>query len=165
MTCAALIAAAFAISAYARGRAVAMSAVLGVLGWVVATTLETNFGFGTAVSATLAAGVVGFLARAGSRRLGASALAVTTSAIVPLLPGRAVYQGISEMIGAGTEGPLLGLTTLAGAGITGLGLAAGVSLGTYAAGVVSAWRHGRGLLAATAAVAPSPATGDGKTKD
>ena len=27
------------------GRAVAMSAVLGVLGWVVATTLETNFGF------------------------------------------------------------------------------------------------------------------------
>ena len=142
-----------------------MSAVLGVLGWVVATTLETNFGFGTAVSATLAAGVVGFLARAGSRRLGASALAVTTSAIVPLLPGRAVYQGISEMIGAGTEGPLLGLTTLAGAGITGLGLAAGVSLGTYAAGVVSAWRHGRGLLAATAAVAASSATGDGTTKD
>lgn len=165
VTCAALIAAAFAISAYARGRAVAMSAVLGVLGWVVATTLETNFGFGTAVSATLAAGVVGFLARAGSRRLGASALAVTTSAIVPLLPGRAVYQGISEMIGAGTEGPLLGLTTLAGAGITGLGLAAGVSLGTYAAGVVSAWRHGRGLLAATAAVAASSATGDGTTKD
>ena len=65
---------------------------------------------------------------------------------VPLLPGRAVYQGISEMIGAGSEGPLLGLTTLAGAGIVGLGLAAGVSLGTYAAAIVSALRHRRPLF-------------------
>lgn len=149
VTCAALIAAAFAVSAYARGRAVVLSAVLGVVGWLVATGLETSGGFGTAASATLAAGVIGFLARAVSRRLRAGALAVTTSAIVPLLPGRAVYQGISEVIGAGGEGPLLGLTTLAGAGIIGLGLAAGVSLGTYAAGVVSAWRHRRRLLPAT----------------
>ncbi|MCA0336865.1 MAG: threonine/serine exporter family protein [Actinobacteria bacterium] len=146
VTCAVLIAAAFAVSAHARGRVVVLSGVLGAVGWVVATALGDSLGFGAAVSATLAAGVIGFLARAGARRLRAGALAVTTSAIVPLLPGRAVYQGISEMIGAGSEGPLLGLTTLAGAGIVGLGLAAGVSLGTYAAAIVSALRHRRPLF-------------------
>ena len=146
LSAAVLIAAAFAVSAHARGRVVVLSGVLGAVGWVVATALGDSLGFGAAVSATLAAGVIGFLARAGGRRLRAGALAVTTSAIVPLLPGRAVYQGISEMIGAGSEGPLLGLTTLAGAGIVGLGLAAGVSLGTYAAAIVSALRHRRPLF-------------------
>jgi uncharacterized membrane protein YjjP (DUF1212 family) len=160
LACAATIAGAFAVSSYSRGRAVALSAALGMLGWATYTALGDAWGLGVAVSSALAAGVVGFLARAVARPLRAGALAVTTSAIVPLLPGRAVYQGISEIIGADTESLTLGLSTLAGAGFTGLGLAAGVALGTYAAGVVSAWRHGRTIRPATAAKAPLPSAGE-----
>lgn len=142
LSCAAVIAGAFAVSAYARGRAVALSAFLGMVGWATYTVLGDNWGLGVAVSSALAAAVIGFVARAASRSLKAGSLAVTTSAIVPLLPGRAVYQGISEIIAADTQSLTVGLSTLAGAGFTGLGLAAGVALGTYAAGGLGAWRRG-----------------------
>lgn len=144
--CAAAIAAAFALSAYARGRAILVSGLLGMVGWGIYVVFQDGLALGVASSSTSAAAVIGFLARAGARRLRAGALAVTTSAIIPLLPGRAVYQGIQEIIGSGSEGILLGLSTLAGAAITGLGLAAGVALGTYAAAVLGAWRHQRRLL-------------------
>ena len=63
-----------------------------------------------------------------------SALAVTTAAIVPLLPGRAVYRGLFEIVnGENGSGLYQGLGTLLGAVGVGMGLAAGVSLGTYAA--------------------------------
>lgn len=143
LACAAVIAGAFAVSSYSRGRAVALSAALGMVGWATYTALGDAWGLGVAVSSALAAAVVGFAARAVARPLKAGSLAVTTSAIVPLLPGRAVYQGISEVIGSDTDSLTLGLSTLAGAGFTGLGLAAGVALGTYAASEVSTWSRGR----------------------
>jgi hypothetical protein len=68
---------------------------------------------------------------------------VTTAAIVPLLPGRMAYEGISLIVTQpeGT-GFAAGLPVLAEAFGLGLGLAAGVSLGTYFAGLLVARRHG-----------------------
>ena len=68
---------------------------------------------------------------------------MTTAAIVPLLPGRKAYEGISLIVtqpdGLGFSA---GLPTLAEAFGLGLGLAAGVSLGTYLAALLLARRHG-----------------------
>lgn len=141
LSCAAVIAGAFAISSYAMGRAVVMSAILGAFGWWVSTTL-INADIGTASSGAMAAALIGVIARAWSRQLKMSALAVTTAGIVPLLPGRAVYQGISEIISEPGAGMSTGMATLAGAAGVGLGLAAGVSIGNYAAGILGAWRLG-----------------------
>lgn len=139
LSCALVIAAAFAVSSYAVGRAVVMSALLGALGWWV--NIMVGDSGGAATAAAVAAAVIGLLARVASGRLRMSALAVSTAAIVPLLPGRAVYQGISQIV-AESEGFDAGLATLLGAAGIGLGLAAGVSLGSYAGGVIGAWRFG-----------------------
>lgn len=148
--CAAVIAATFAVSAYAGGNSVLLSALLGAGGWWVATTLQGH-ALGVASSSAMAAAVIGFVARVSSRIVRLSALAVTTAAIVPLLPGRAVYQGISQIIAPTSSGLTTGLTTLAGAAGVGLGLAAGVSIGNYLAGLTLAWRWG-GLMPRVAGV-------------
>jgi uncharacterized membrane protein YjjB (DUF3815 family) len=61
------------------------------------------------------------------------------------LPGRAVYRGLFEIVsGANDSGLYQGLGTLLGAIGVGMGLAAGVSLGTYAARVaVQLFQHVR----------------------
>jgi uncharacterized membrane protein YjjB (DUF3815 family) len=154
--CAAFISAAFAVMAYAPPRALLMSAVLGLAAWWIASTLEGSVELGEGTSAAVAAIAVGFVARALSRRLDVPSLGVTTAAIVPLLPGRKVYQGVSEVISLGSTGLQTGLATLLGAAGIGIALAAGVSLGTYFAGLLSAWRGRRRLLPAPGATGPLP---------
>ena len=69
----------------------------------------------------------------------------------PLLPGRMAYEGISQIVtNPDGNGLALGLPTLLQAFGIGLGLAAGVSLGTYFAGLLGARRQG---------VRPRPAAG------
>ena len=73
-----------------------------------------------------AALVIGFAARLVARRLTISALAVTTAAIVPLLPGRMAYEGISQIVtNPDGNGFAVGVPTLLQAFGLGLGLAAG----------------------------------------
>ena len=87
----------FAVMSYAerprgrRGRGVA-----GGLGWVVLALAERPLQLGAVTASATAALVIGFAARLVARRLTISALAVTTAAIVPLLPGRMAYEGISR---------------------------------------------------------------------
>ncbi|HVX46259.1 MAG TPA: threonine/serine exporter family protein, partial [Mycobacteriales bacterium] len=78
----------------------------------------------------LAALVIGVLADVAGERLGAPALAVATSAIVPLLPGLAIYRALYSMV---NDDAVTGLTQLLGAVGIGLGLASGVALGSYVA--------------------------------
>lgn len=139
---AAVICAAFAVASYATGRVVAIAAVAGVLGWGILAVVE-RAGAGPTTASATAALVIGFTAKLVARRLQVSALAVTTAAIVPLLPGRMAYEGIAQIVSqpAGL-GMSSGLPTLAGAFGLGLGLAAGVSLGTYFAGIILARRGG-----------------------
>ena len=88
----------------------------------------------TPTSASWLNAVETFFSKLTRQRFRFSALAVTTAAIVPLLPGRAVYRGLFEIVnGENGSGLYQGLGTLLGAVGVGMGLAAGVSLGTYAA--------------------------------
>lgn len=154
MVCAALIAAAFAVSSYSSPRVVAVSALAAVLGWSILAVLE-RADVGPGSSSAAAAAVIGFFARLSARRLRAGALPVTTAAIVPLLPGRMTYEGISQIVGQPSGlGIANALPTLATAFGIGLGLAAGVSLGGYFAGLILAKRRGRHVAVATGARLP-----------
>jgi uncharacterized membrane protein YjjB (DUF3815 family) len=132
---AAIIAAGWAISSYTGVRSTILAAVAGAAGWAV-NLLVIGGGTRAAFAAALAASVIGFVTQLAQGRFRFSALAVTTAAIVPLLPGRAVYRGLFEVVsGENGSGIYQGLGTLLGAVGVGMGLAAGVSLGTYAAQV------------------------------
>lgn len=130
---AAIIAAGWAVSTYTGVRSTMLAATVGAMGWAV-NLFATSAGTSAAFAAALAASAIGFGTQLAQERIRFSALAVTTAAIVPLLPGRAVYRGLFEIV-SGDDGSGLyqGLGTLLGAVGVGMGLAAGVSLGTYAA--------------------------------
>lgn len=145
IVCAVIIAVAFAIQSYSSTRAAALAGLAAGLGWALLALLET-LEIGPTMASAAAALLIGLVARLMARRLSVSALAVTTGAIVPLLPGRAVYQGISQIVSEPTGvGISAGLPTLVGAFGLGLGLAAGVSLGNYFAGLILASRAGQRL--------------------
>lgn len=120
----------FAASAYARPRAVLLAAAAGGLGWVV-LGLAGRLGLGPAIASALAAGVVGGLAQFLAGRLQVPALAVSVSGIVPLLPGLTLYRAMFGLVDPSASDPVVGFTTLLGAAGVGIGLAAGVSLGTF----------------------------------
>lgn len=84
-------------------------------------------GFAVAIPAVLA-GALGFAAQ---HRLQVPEQAVTSAAIIMLIPGLAVYRGLDQLISRGDTSA--GLEQLLGALGTGLGLAAGVSVGSFLA--------------------------------
>jgi uncharacterized membrane protein YjjP (DUF1212 family) len=163
IACAVVIAVAFAVMSYSSGRAVVVAGVAGGLGWVILAFAERVLQLGAVTGSATAALVVGFAARLVARRLTISALAVTTAAIVPLLPGRMAYVGISQVVtDPDGNGFAVGVPSLVQAFGLGLGLAAGVSLGTYFAGLLLAKRHGvrpRPAAGATLLVDPEPLAG------
>jgi uncharacterized membrane protein YjjB (DUF3815 family) len=128
-----VVSGAFAVSAYAGPRAAFVSTLTGGLGWL-AYLGAIRAGMGPAASSSLAALIAGFLAQLVASGLRVPALALTMAGIVPLLPGLAVYQGLFEIVrGTPGVGPSTGFTTLLGAAGIGMGLAAGVSMGTFLA--------------------------------
>jgi len=128
-----VVSGAFAVSAYAGPRAAFYSTLTGGVGWL-AYLGAIGVGMGPAAASSFAALLAGFVSQLVASRLPVPALALSMAAIVPLLPGLAVYQGLFEIVrstpGAGLS---TGLTTLLGAAGVGMGLAAGVSMGTYLA--------------------------------
>ena len=65
-------------------------------------------------------------------KLHVPSVAVTTAAIVPLVPGVAVFQGLLEMISAGSASGVVGIGgSLVDAVVIGIALASGASLGLY----------------------------------
>ncbi len=138
------LAACFAVSAYAVGRAVALCALAGGTAWVLFVVLQQGLGAGRPVASAVAAFVVGFPAQLVARRLGVPGLVVTTAAILPLVPGRLVYQGIFQVVSnPSTSGLSEGLATLLEAFQVGVALAAGVSLGLSLARLFFAIRRGQ----------------------
>lgn len=111
-------------------RTILVSVVLGGIAWVGFSAAAAG-GLGTAVSSgvgALAASFVGILV---AHRLHVPSIAVTTAAIVPMVPGAAVFRGLLEIVESdGTaESLVLGVVTLIGAGAIGIALASGASLG------------------------------------
>lgn len=128
----AIIAAGYALSTYARPRAILLGAAMGPIGYS-AYLLGSWLRLGPAASSGLGALVGSFLALLVARRLAVPALALITATIVPLVPGSAVFRGLLQLVEA--NGAIADMTsgtyTLFGAAGVGLALAAGVSLGSY----------------------------------
>lgn len=126
------VSALFAVSGYTRGRGVVVAAGAGGLGWAAFVT-ATTAGMGPAGSSAVAAAVIGLVAQVVAERWQVPSLVITTAGIVPLLPGLAVYRGLFQLVEQGpTQALTPGLSSLFAAAATGIGLAAGVSLGAFA---------------------------------
>lgn len=124
---AAVAAAAFAFSSYAPLRALVPVALVAALGQVVFSAIgETRLGstWGTAAAAV----AIGTVSYAVAGRIRVPPLVVVVPAVVPLLPGLAIYRGLTHLV-AGSDGML----DLGFAGATALALAAGVIFGQYLA--------------------------------
>lgn len=129
-----LVAAAFGVGSYAGPRTVLACTALG--GFGMACYLVANFvGLGPVTAAAVSAMVSGVVSQVAARRLVLPALALSTAAIVPLMPGSVVFRGLLELVGPTYEqqGILPGVETILSAAAIGLALAAGVSLGTWVA--------------------------------
>lgn len=134
---AAVAAAAFAFAAYAPLRALSPVAAVGALGTIVFIAMS-GVGAGPAWSAAAAAYVVGAVSYTVAGRVRVPPLVVVVPAIVPLLPGLAIYRGLS-LLADGRGGMLY----LVAAGATAIALASGVILGQYVAQPLK--REGRRL--------------------
>ena len=124
-----VLSAAFAVSSYAVGRAIVLCGLAGGAGFFFLLVMN-ELGAGRATGSAVAAMLVGFPAQLAARRVRIPALVVTTAAILPLVPGRTVYQGIFQIVTNPDTGLAEGLTTLFEAAGVGIGIAAGVTLGT-----------------------------------
>jgi uncharacterized membrane protein YjjB (DUF3815 family) len=103
--------------------------VIAIIGYNLAILLDIHEGAASGVGALLAS-FIGILI---ARNFHVPSVAVTTAAIVPLVPGSAVFRGLLGMVDSnGTaEGMLVSISPLVLAGSIGIGLAAGASLGLY----------------------------------
>jgi uncharacterized membrane protein YjjB (DUF3815 family) len=134
----ALAAAAFAYACYAPARALLIVATMGGLGqaaWIVVDRTALGTTFASAVAAV----TIG-VACAVSGRFRVPPLVIVVPAIVPLLPGLAIYRGLA-LLSEGQDG----VPQLIAAAATAIALAAGVILGQYLAQPLR--REGRWLEA------------------
>lgn len=125
-----LIAASVAIINGATAATIGLSGALGLVAWAVwfgGTTLEVGAGVASAAGACVAS----FVGIVVAHRLHVPSIAVTTAAIIPLVPGYTLFRGLLEVVesGGGTDGLVAGTAMLAGAATVGLALAAGATLG------------------------------------
>lgn len=129
---AALIAIAVALFNGAGLRIVATSAALSLVAWV-GFLLASAAGLDAAAASGIGAFAGSFLGIVVAHRLHVPSVAITTAAILPMVPGAAVFRGLLIVVDAGETPALLssGFATLASAGVVGVSLAVGASLGIY----------------------------------
>ena len=113
-------------------RTILVSAALGCIAWAGYTAGFTA-GLGVSVASALGALVASFIGILIAHRLHVPSIAVTTAAIVPMVPGSAVFRGLLELVESegAPERLVVGVATLIGAGAIGIALAAGSSLGLF----------------------------------
>lgn len=127
-----IIAVAVAVFNGAGIRIILVSALLSAItiaGYSASVALNLHPAAASAIGALLAS-FVGVLI---AHNLHVPSVAVTTAAIVPLVPGVAVFQGLLEMVhNGGTSMGVVGAGgSLIDAAVIGIGLASGASLGLY----------------------------------
>lgn len=107
----------------------AVLSVIAIIGYNLAITLDIHAAGASGVGALLAS----FIGIVTARNVHVPSVAVTTAAIVPLVPGSAVFRGLLGIVDSdGTaEGILVSVSPLVLAAAIGVGLAAGASLGLY----------------------------------
>ncbi|MFG6279530.1 threonine/serine exporter family protein [Microbacterium sp. 5K110] len=131
-TGAAVIAIAVAIYNGAGARIVLVSAALSLIAWL-GYVAATSIGFEVAAASGVGAFVGSFVGIVVAYRLHVPSVAVTTAAILPMVPGAPVFRGLLGIVESGEDPAVLmtGVTTLVGAATIGIALAVGASLGIY----------------------------------
>lgn len=129
---AALIAVAVTVFNGAGFRIIAVSVALSVVAWT-GYTAASSVGFDPAAASgvgAFAGSLVGILV---AYRLHVPSVAITTAAILPMVPGAAVFRGLLAIVDSNDDAEhlLTGFSTLASAGTVGIALAVGASLGIY----------------------------------
>lgn len=127
-----LIAAFFALWAYADVITVSLSAAMGLLGWAGYTGM-IQAGAGEVAANTVGALAAALVATLIVRRTNVPGFALTSAALLPLVPGLTLYNGLIELVGTAPANAdtVKGTKTLVLALAVALGIAAGASLGTY----------------------------------
>jgi len=127
-----VVAIGFCMTHYTGLRATLVSASLAALAWLTFQG-ATVANLGQAPASAVAAIAVGAFAYTVHHRLRVPELAISTAAIVALLPGFAVYRAIFLVMLDSSEFLNLATLEMLTALAVGLGLAAGMSIGGYAA--------------------------------
>ena len=129
---AALIAVAVAVFNGAGARIIIISVVLSTVAWL-GFLATSAIGFDAAAAAGAGAFGGSLLGVVIAYRLHVPSVAITTAAILPLVPGAAVFRGLLSIVESGTDPAMLltGFGTLAAAATVGISLAVGASLGIY----------------------------------
>lgn len=128
----------FAMSTYAPPRAALVAGVVAMAGWAtlqVANSVAPATGFSVAIAAS----VVGFAGYLTHRVLRVPELAITTAGIVSMLPGLAIYRALNAIMGTEQAMVISAATEAFEAVGIGLGLAAGISIGGFAARRTFEW--------------------------
>ncbi|GEK80406.1 threonine/serine exporter family protein [Agrococcus baldri] len=127
-----VIAVAVAIWNGAGMRTIVVSALLACIAWA-GYSASALAGLEIAVSSAIGALLASFVGILIAHRLHVPSIAVTTAAIVPMVPGSAVFRGLLELVetDGSPESLVLGVASLIGAGAIGIALAAGSSLGLF----------------------------------
>lgn len=128
----ALAAAAFAFASYSPRRALLPVALVAAVAMVISQSIQEP-GIGRTWSVAIAAFFVGLVGYAVAARLKVPPLIIVVSAVVPMLPGIAIYRGLSLLGEGGRRDTSLGLVAIIGAASVALAIAAGVILGEYLA--------------------------------
>ncbi|GAA5145995.1 threonine/serine exporter family protein [Nocardioides marinquilinus] len=129
---AAAAAAAFAYASYSPKRVLLPAAVVAAVAMAISRSIEAP-GIAATWSVAFAAFFVGLVGYPIAARLRVPPLIVVVSAIVPMLPGIAIYRGLSLLAEGSRRDTSAGLVALIGAASVALALAAGVILGEYLA--------------------------------
>lgn len=148
-----LVGLSFALMTYAPPRAVAVTVVISLAGWMtldLVRPIAPSDGVGVAA----AAAVVGFSGYLTYRYLRVPELAISTAGIVSMLPGLAIYRGLNAMMSGQSASVITAATQIFSAIGIGMGLAAGVALGGFVARRIFEWdraaqrvnRHSSGPL-------------------
>ncbi|WP_314649430.1 threonine/serine exporter family protein [uncultured Microbacterium sp.] len=127
-----IIAVAVAVFNGAGIRIILVSALLSAI-TIAGYTAGASVGLNAAAASALGALLASFAGMLIAHNLHVPSVAVTTAAIVPLVPGVTVFQGLLEMVhsGGSTTGVVGAGGSLIDAAIIGIGLASGASLGLY----------------------------------
>lgn len=129
---AALIAAFFAVWAYADVVTTLLAAGMGLVGWAGYTS-TIRVGAGEVAANATGALLAALIATLIVRRTSVPGFGLVSAALLPLVPGLALYNGLLQVVGTSPHGgdPATGASTLFLAFNVALGIAAGASLGTY----------------------------------
>ena len=127
-----LVAAMFAISVYADLATILLSSTMALVAWATFTAalrLELTDVPANTVAALLAAMITSLIVR----RTQVPGFGLITAALLPLVPGLAIYRGLLQLVGTapGAGDPTTGGGTLLLALGVAVGIGAGASLGTY----------------------------------